>query len=463
MSFAIPSLDEIHALLVNDYANRFPGADTSRYSNAWKRLRVVALAVSGLHYHIDSVYRDLLPDRATGAELDAHGYVHGVTRKAATAAHETAALRVYGSESSSVVIGDLLSHADGTSFQVNENATIGAGETYVDVDVLAVTTGSVGLKEAGEILTFTSPPSGIQSVAELQLDIGQDGDDDEDDGAYRTRILDRVKYPGMGGNANDYRTWAEEQSGIAHGYPFPLRQGLGTVDLAALHSGSGAERLLSSDERTALFDAIELLRPVSVDFAVLTVAAEPCDVEVTVEPEDSAAYAFDWDDETPLIVSSWTAGTRVLKFTTDVRSDMAVGDRIVYKRVTSTVNDGHEAIIEALGPNDDEVTLVDDDELATSPPVATNNVYSGGPLVSVVREAIIALFDSMGPGRGEFAAGTWEGSLRLSSLFKVVQLSAGVLDTTIVAPTANVDGTNTTGSTIGLVTPRQVLVRRRWA
>ena len=86
MAFTIPSLDEIHGRLIGDYKARFPGADVSRFSDTWKRLRVLAGAVLGLHYHLNVVYEDLLPDGAAGEKLDRHGDIHDVTRKPATAA-----------------------------------------------------------------------------------------------------------------------------------------------------------------------------------------------------------------------------------------------------------------------------------------------------------------------------------------------------------------------------------------
>ena len=101
-------------------------------------------------------------------------------------------------------------------------------------------------------------------------------------------------------------------TGIAEAYCYPLRQGLGSVDLAALHEGSGSARLLLAGEITDLQATIDALRPVDVTFRVLTVEATDVDVEVTIVPNGDALYAFDWDDSTPLEASTWTAGTKTL-------------------------------------------------------------------------------------------------------------------------------------------------------
>lgn len=459
MAFTIPSLDEIHGRLIGDYKARFPGADVSRFSDTWKRLRVLAGAVLGLHYHLNVVYEDLLPDGAAGEKLDRHGDIHDVTRKPATAAKKANALRVTGTPASSVAIGDALVHADGTRYQVDENASIPGGGSYVDVDVLALDTGSATRKQTGETFTFESPPSGINSSAVLVLDMDEDGDDEETDGAYRARILDRIAQPGMGGNANDYATWALEVTGIAGAYVFPLRQGLGSVDLACLHTGSGVVRLLTSGEIAEVQDYIDDRRPVSVaDCRVLTVAAEPNDMEILITPEDGAEYQFDWDDTTPLAVSTYTAGTRTLKFTAARPADMQAGHRLIYKRTAATKNDGSEVVIESLGPGADEVVLTTD---PANPPQAANAVYAGGPLVEIVRQAVLAHIDALGPARGSYAQGAWDGTLRTASLSKLAQLTPGVLDSTVVVPSANVEATNTAPNpSVGLITAQQVLVRK---
>src|SRR6185295_14370359 len=148
MTFKVPDLDELHDLLVEDYGNRLPDDDVSQGSDPWKRLRVDALLGADLHAHIDDAYDQLLPDSATGDRLARLGAIHGVDRKPATAAQKAGALRVYGDEAATVSVGDELVHKDGTTYQVNSDATVPAAG-YVDVDILALSTGSVTRKTAG--------------------------------------------------------------------------------------------------------------------------------------------------------------------------------------------------------------------------------------------------------------------------------------------------------------------------
>lgn len=457
-SFTVPTLEEMHQLLISDYACRFPNADVSKLSDNWKRLRTTAMAMTSAHAHIDTAYEDLLPDGAGEARLPRLGDVYKVTRKPATPAKRSNALRCVGSTiGATVTIGDQLAHQDGTLYQINETVTVGVG--YADVDVLAISTGSITRKQKGEILKFVSAPSGIETNAELQLDMNEDGDDLEAIGAYRVRILDHIAQPGRGGNASDYQFWALEVVGIDSAYVYPLRDGFGTVDLAALHTGRGSNRILTADERTELKAAIDAKRPVSVaGFRVLSVVTVPIDAEILVFPEDDAEFVFDWDDTVPLSVSAYTAGTRTLKFTTSRPTDMRVGDRLIYKRTAATKNDGAEVTIEALGVASDEVVLTTD---PTNPPQAGNAVYSGGPLIAPLRGAVLAHYDSLGPAHGSSSVGLWEDTLRTSTLFKIVQTARGVLDSTIVTPAVNVVPNDPTPqTTVELIIPRQVLVRR---
>jgi len=461
MPFSVPTLDEIHQVLLDDFANRLRNANVSRFSDNWKRLRVVALGISGLHAHALSVEKDCMPDTASGDRLDRWGDIYALERKGATPAKKADAGRLVGTVSTAFTSGAQLVSTDGLLFKVNESGSIpGAG--YIDVDIVAISTGSATRKSAGTVLTFVTPISGIESNVELQKDLDEDGTDIEDPGAYRNRILDRIAMPPMGGNAQDYRAWALEVTGIDTAFVFPGRNGLGSVDLVAFHSGSGSVRILSAQEITDLKAHIDALRPVSVaDFRVLSTTAEPNNVEVLISPEDDATYAFDWNDQTPLEVSSVSAGTREITFTANTPTDLTVGKRITYKSTSGSYGTGAELVVEAL-PAANKVKV---NVWPANPPVSGNLVYSGGPLVELIRQDILALIDSLGPARGTYAAAgmLWEGTLRTSSIFKVAQTRKGVLDSSIAVPGANVTPANSPPtSSVGIITPRQILVRRWW-
>lgn len=469
MAFTIPSFGAVIADLVADFQNRFPRANVSKLSGHWKRLAVIGGGIAALHRHIQVVARDALPDTAVRPMIDRHGGIYGATRNSATAASKSDALRLTGTAASAFTAGTQLTTTDGLVFQLNESGSIPVAG-FIDVDVLAVSLGSATRKSAGTSMTFTAPPVGIDATAVLQLAMDEGGTDEEQDGPYRVRILDVISQPNEGGAANDFRQWAKEVAGVAEAYVWPLRGGLGSVHVAALKIGTGTARTLSPSELAVVAAHIDDERPTAYeDFEMLTTAAEPNDVELLIEPQDD--YEFDWGDQVPLAVSSWTALTRVLKFTTPRPADMDIGDRLIYVRTAATKNTGAEMVVEGFGAAD-EVVLRAHDDLTTSPPQAANAVYAGGPTVAPVRDAVVAHMDGLGPGRPDtvdttkdysFGSNYWDGTLRRSKLHSFAVRQAGVVDVDVITPAANVNPSNAAPAlSVGYITPRQVLVRRKW-
>jgi len=462
MAFTVPTLDELTAFLVAMLKALFPDQDVSRTSFPALFARVLAAASTDNHAHLVAVKADLLPDTSEGEMLDRWGAIVGRTRKGATPARKADALLLVnnGGSNENVTIGQLLTHASGLSFQINENATVLAGDTKL-VDVVAVDTGSATRLAAGELLTFVTPPTYISEEAELQLDLDEDGDDAELDGDYRRRILARLSTPPLGGAQNDYVQWALEITGIAAAYAYPNRAGLGTVDVAALHAGSGTARILTPTEVTELQAHLDEERPVHATVRVLEVQAQEASVEVTILDTGEEAYAWDWVDETPLTVSSWTAGTRTLVFTTARPDSMQAGGRIVISKADGT-GDGAPMVIESLSSTDAVVL----EEVPDVAPVNLDTVYAGGALTDTVREAVIAHIDSLGTANPDATSyGDWEGSLRTAALYRVITLLAGVKDATVLTPAATVDATDPAfpdDAEINLLVPARVIARRRW-
>lgn len=458
MPIELPNLTELRQRLVDAHKGAFPEDNVARTSDNYKRLTVASLANVQVNANLSQLEQDLLPDKADDAELDRHGFIWGVPRKGATPARKADAGRVVGLIGGAVAIGDLLTSDGGLSFQVNENFTFIA-DGFKDVDIIGVSTGEQTKLEAGETLRFVVTPALIQQEVELQLDLDEDGQDEESNGDYRVRLLNRIQQPAAGGNRNDFEQFALEEVGIATAFVYPLRAGRGTVDLAALHTGRGTVRPLTTLERADLTAAIDVKRPVTHDYRTLETLTQLEDVELTIAPSDDLSFAFDWDDAVPPVVTGYTPATRVLAL--DVRpTDMQKGDRIVVKKVAGA-GDGAPLTIEQLGPGALEVTLEVD---PPSPPVATDIVYSGGPLTALVRDAILAEFDAFGPARGVFAQGDWQDELVPERVLAIALQTDGVTNGTTVTPVATVTPPGSTfpgDTTVTLLIPGEVVVRKQ--
>jgi len=457
MPFDLPSFDEMRALLIAAMGGRFPNANLSQRSDLYKRLSVTALGCVDTHYHIYQVGLDVMPDTAEGEYLTRHGVIYGVTRRGATGGAKSAGLRVFGASGASVPNNEPLYHAaSGLEFETRSSGTIPAAG-YLDVDVAATSTGAVTNLEVDQELQFQTTPTDLEDNARIVLEL-EDGQDEENDDALRARILDRIQQPAAGGTRNDYEEFCLEAAAyVATAYVYANRNGAGTVDLACLKLGSGTVRLLDAGERSTVLNYVDGVRPVSATCRVLEVTTSETDVEIKITPESDPAYLRDWNDGTPPTVSTWVAGTRTLTFNADRPVDMAVGDRLI---VDSSTGDGAQAVIEALSSTDAVVLT----EALAFTPSASDPVYSGGPMTATIRNAVIALFDALGPANPAAAGygAPHEGSLRLSTLFEVVQTQAGVLDSEIVDPSANVDADDPAwpdNDSIELLIPGKILIR----
>ncbi len=452
-SYDVLSLDEQTDLLVAAASNLLPDKNWARNSDNWKRLRVVAGAITDAHAHLSAVGRDSTPLTAKGEALDGWAEVVGITRKGATAASGTNAGKIRGTNGSTWTTSDVLLHKSGLRFQPTSGGTMGSSEEAL-VGIIAIDTGPETRLEKGEFLEWESTPTGLEDEVELVENLDAGGEAEEDEGAFRVRILARFAEPVRGGSVGDWEAWAVESADyIATAYVYPNRNGLGSVDVAALKTGSGAARLLSGGEIATLLAYLNTKRPVTASARVLTVATQTQSVEVTLVPESDKKWAQDWDDNVPPVVSTWNSTTRTLTFTGARPASMDVGHRIVVAGTS-----GVELVIESL-VSTNAVVLVD---AKGQTPVATSNVYSGGPLVTAVRDAILAFIDDLGPRVGDFGYGNWESAIRQSRLFETVQVVEGVLDSTLVTPSSTVDATAETfpdDATVNLLVPGNVIVR----
>jgi len=515
VAYQVPTLDQMLGFLVAMFKGLLPDRNIgSRFVPAWKLLKVIAAAVTDVHANVAASFKDAMPDSARGAALDRWIAIFRPggtkTRKAATPARKASAGRVRGAPGAVTAVGDQLIHrASGLLFQINSAAAIPAAPAvpFVDVDILAISVGSATRLKKGEILEYLSAPSGIQTKIELQKDLDDDGFDIEQDGAARNRLLAALAAPSSGGNQSDFVGWALSQLGISQAFVYPNRAGIGTVDIAALHTGIGTARILNTAEATALLALLQTLAPAQLAanggaLRVLTVVggnvdpANLANVEITVAPDGSPQYAFDWDDTTPPAVQSWNASTRTLQLTTARPPTMQAGHRLCLKGVTSS-QDGAPVVIEALVGTDSVIlqTVPKNTSGTDAAPAATDLVYAGGPLTDTIRSAIVAHLNGdvlyaapTGPLPGAVAAsssistaqlqvlatgigtanpagiyGAWVGSLLRGTLQRIVTYTRGVRSTSVITPAVDqeaIDYGFPLDLQVGLLTPGYVLVRR---
>ena len=173
-------------------------------------------------YHVKQV----LVITAFGTGLDVLGAEYGVTRKAAEATVLTATLPGIDTTIISQTI-DFIGAANGVRYFLNSAAEIGDPTPGVaEMTMTAEIVGVVGNLQAGDILNIGTQVAGAETVATVAVITGETvailntGAEKETDEAYRVRLLDRIRAIFGGGNAADYREWAQEVAGVTRAYPY---------------------------------------------------------------------------------------------------------------------------------------------------------------------------------------------------------------------------------------------------
>lgn len=498
----LPSLAEMRDTIIAVIRSLFPDRNVgSTRSYHGRRATVLAAATTVLNRHVEGVRTDVLPTTAPdGAAIEGWGEVTLTERKDATGARKAAALRVRGDAAATADIDEELIHPESQArFRLTSAVVIpGVAPLYFDAGVEAIDTGSATRLKAGEVLEFISTPAGIETQAVLVKDLDEDGTDEEPYGAYRQRVLDDFGKPPSGGNPSDFEKWALEVDGIARARAYPKRAGLGTMDVAVLHAGTGAARAPGAGTRAEVLAYLVTKAPLqiagthddSLPLRILEVVPDdPTDVELTVRARPDPAFEFDWSGS--MTVAAYTAGTRTVQVTGGaLPATLTAGARVVFRGVASAQL-GEPMVVEAI-TGADTFTLQDVPDVA---PAATDVVYPGGPLTELIRDAILAhlngerVFAARGgipKGESQLAAedqttigleiitegvdtanpdgeyGDWIGGVLVDVLHQIAMSCRGVRAATVVAPAADVEGADPEvpdDDTIGLVIPGAVLVR----
>lgn len=280
MAFIPPDFDEIVAGILRDVQNKLPEAATGVDSDFGVRAGATGGAVEGLYQHQVWIARQTFPDTADTDMLEQHARLRGLTRKRATTAQGIATFT--GTPGAAIPLGTEAKTLAGLVLITSEAGEIGppiigAGGTAI-VPVLGGSAGAAYNLAAGTGLTLTSAPSGVQSTASLATaTIG--GTDAETDAGLLARLLDVLRNPPAGGNKADWRRWAMEVDGVTAAYVFPLRRGIGTVDVCVT-SGGG---LPSEETLEAARLHLDEERPTAVrNFAVFGPELLPVDVQAQV-------------------------------------------------------------------------------------------------------------------------------------------------------------------------------------
>lgn len=253
--FIVPTLEDIRAALLRDYQTYFPHADTSEDSDTYARASSLAACAEGIYAHQKWLIKQFFPDTADTEFLEKHAGLRGLRRRNATYAAGKGAT-VSGNPDAIITAGLQIKTEDGRFYETIESAVISAGGSAL-VAVRSLATGAVQNIKTATKGSFMSAPVGVSSDVVLNNVVG--ATNAESDSSLLNRLLNKIRRPAAGGNKYDYKDWALEVDGVEQAYVYPLRRGLGTVDIA-ITADSG----VPSDETVRRAqEYIDQVRPVT--------------------------------------------------------------------------------------------------------------------------------------------------------------------------------------------------------
>ena len=226
--FIVPTLEEIRASLLRDYQTYYPNADTSEDSDAYARASSLAACAEGIYAHQKWLIKQFFPDTADTEFLEKHAGLRGLRRRNATYAAGKGAT-VSGNPDAVIAVGLQIKTEDGRFYETTERAVIPASGSVI-VAVRSLATGAVQNIKTATKGSFMAAPVGVSTDVVLNDVVG--ATNAESDSSLLERLLNKIRRPAAGGNKYDYKDWALEVDGVEQAYVYPLRRGLGTVDIA---------------------------------------------------------------------------------------------------------------------------------------------------------------------------------------------------------------------------------------
>ncbi|HBE9179129.1 TPA: baseplate J/gp47 family protein [Serratia fonticola] len=268
-----PDIAAIRDALLRDIRNQLPDANVGEDSDYFIRAASVASVAEGIYQDQGWIVRQIFPDTADTEYLELHCRTRNITRKAANTASGPVSLT---GEPGATAAAGLTITRDSASWSTIEAVTLDASGNGTAIARASVP-GASGNTAAVMSGMLTTTPNGFDSTVIISVMGG--GTDQESDSELLARLLEVIRRPPAGGNKYDYKRWALEVAGVSSAYVYPLRRGLGTVDVLI----TSADGLPSAEVIERTWAYIEELRPVTAkDFIVLSPSIKTFNIDIKV-------------------------------------------------------------------------------------------------------------------------------------------------------------------------------------
>lgn len=275
--FKTPTFEQIRESILRDTKSLWPDADISEDSDHFVHASRLASCAAGQYAHQSWMVRQIFPDTADSEYLERHASLRGLRRRNPTAA--SGAVSVKGMAGAQIAAG-LQIRIDNRFYRTSAVGTVGQNGK-ADIAVAAEEPGfAANVRNAAA--QFMAAPPGVATECVLTA---EGGTERENDASLLARLLEIIRRPPAGGNRYDYKNWALNVDGVTSAYVYPLRRGLGTVDIAIT-----AENGIPSDDTVRRVQAyIDDVRPVTAKHSLVlkpTVTAVPVNAQVRLDGID---------------------------------------------------------------------------------------------------------------------------------------------------------------------------------
>lgn len=289
-----------------------PSYDKATGSFPYDMLAPMSIEAERLYKHAEFIELMGFADTAEGEYLDRICAEQNVVRKRATAA--TGFVTLTGEPGRAVQTGMLVASSR-MQFVVSGNSALDA-DGRATVPVTAAVAGAAGNAAPGTITIYPMTISGLYAVTNAEATEG--GYDEESDDELRERYYIKVRTPATSGNANHYKQWAMEVTGVGGVKVQPLWAGNGTVKVIIIDSNKrGAPPELIADT----ISHIEALRPIGATVTVISAA----EVAVNVAADVTLADGYTLADAKGAFEDALAAYLKTLAFVKNMVSYAIIG------------------------------------------------------------------------------------------------------------------------------------------
>lgn len=279
MPFDRPTLTELVTRALSDIQTRITGAETLLRRSVLRVLAKVQAGANHLLYgYLDYIMKQTFVLYADEFGLRDHGLEWGIDRDEANTASGN--ITATGTNGVTIPAGSELSSDDDEIYTTDAAGTIALGT--VTIAITAQQAGANGNQSAATVLTFVSPPNGIDANATVDSDGLSGGENIEDVEDWREKILARKRNPPHGGAENDYVVWMLEVDGVTRAWVFPLYNGAGTVGCAFVRDAESPIVPSASEIATVEAYIIEHTDPTTGKTVGIPVTAEPGLIMITL-------------------------------------------------------------------------------------------------------------------------------------------------------------------------------------